>query len=171
MIYERKIPFGNLASFWADFGEKMNAIKTCTQSKTEGCWHAYNSFYNINNYLQIEDTDEYGMITLDGTMVSILTAPGPNANGYIVKEGGWTGNYLLYTDLNGKHAPNLFGYDIFQFEMHAENVIPSEHPDSVMYLGENLDFSNYCTVGYGGQCEQFGTICAMKVLANEDYIN
>lgn len=127
----------------------MKTIKTCVNSKTNGCWHQdgvvkykNGSYYNRNDY--------GGMVLNGGAMM--IWESWDNSCGYI-----WHVNFdvcaSIAIDVNGFKGPNIWGKDVYRVFLLDKNLAPAGVAGDIL----------------SDDCSNDGTGCAIKVLQGIDY--
>ena len=111
--------FSNDGSFKNAYRGKLSYIKECSSASTEGCWHAANTWYQLNGIKRSEYTQP-GLILNNGVLVDF----------YIVKSdcsaqfGSYSGCGGIEFDVNGFKTPNTIGKDIFGAHLTDDGLIP-----------------------------------------------
>jgi prepilin-type N-terminal cleavage/methylation domain-containing protein len=122
----------------------MKTMKTCVNSKTNGCWHQDGvvKYKNGNPY----NTNDYGgMILQDGALMRWESWD--NSCGYI-----WHVNFdvcaSIAIDINGFKGPNIWGKDVYRIFLLDKNLVPAGISGDIL----------------SDDCSDTGTGCAIKVL-------
>jgi len=140
----------------------LSVVKTCEDDRYNKCLSKlyYLSGTNESHCQQKNNVGECTSNVLnDGSIITIL-----GANNSV--KGSW-----IYTDLNGKRGPNVFGKDVFRFMLTPRGILPDGKIAQDNKFGVNIldNYSNHCldkekyTRGFG---------CTSWVIINQnmDYL-
>jgi len=134
------VNFGDLRG---DFCSVMSCIKIDTNVNTFGSATNYKWYKggNLTSWAGNSDSNPSAVLN-NGSFVTFITGDYPACGGYGVNECGW-----IYTDLNGKKGPNMFGKDLNRFWISRPNL---NGPYIILPFGTQGD--NYapltsCTAG------------------------
>lgn len=118
--------------------KRFKVLKDCGNTTWDGCIPSY-GYRTISDPNSFDTTYKisisYKFVTTDGTTFIITPTPSSIAGGIA--------NLIVNVDVNGLKGPNRKGYDLFYFEMYANNYMPgnSLYPTRLSpgtYIGSGL---------------------------------
>lgn len=133
-------PYGESSDcgiFLNEFEKTVKIIKVCENHALEqGCIPEYNGVDTIKKATDDSLTDEEINKATAGSSWWRKNAIANDRKAYVLADGtiillsGWTGMRIFAIDVNGKKAPNKWGYDIFAFSISSDlgsslNLIPA----------------------------------------------
>lgn len=126
------------------FATQLKAVKTCSDSVTDGCW--------VSTYHSLDGTPAFTLSTLPGIVVAdgasyVFTSAG--ADSTTCTPTSFCGQ--IYLDVNGPKKPNVFSKDIYVFNITSDQIVPA---------GANTDYST-CESSTGAYA---GVNCTAKYL-------
>ena len=94
-----------------------------------------NNYYNFNGALNHELEDRYDLVLADGSSV------------FFNNKKSYGQAIYIYIDLNGVNPPNRWGYDLFEFELSNDKILPtgSGGSNDRSILNNCLSYGYHCT--------------------------
>ncbi|OGH94726.1 MAG: hypothetical protein A2039_01390 [Candidatus Melainabacteria bacterium GWA2_34_9] len=137
---------------------ECNKICTAGNSVSDGCFNAQADIRMLNDLTFIDDPNSgifSGFVLADGILVTAAIVGTAGACDYtymgVTSICGW-----INLDVNGIKGPNIFGKDIFTFDITKDKIIPTG------LEGSRTDYSLYCDQTSANV--QNGEGCAGRVL-------
>lgn len=140
------------------YSSKMKFFKLCPSGGSECFYSGTSSWHDLNGNIGWQDfsVNPAGILA-DGAIVSfVLTYPNcdhPNNN---TVRPDFCAQILV--DVNGKKPPNIFGRDIYEFQVTKDGIFPRGSMDDMS------DITQYCTPGATAPMPYYGAACGQRIL-------
>jgi len=165
------VPSNNVDLLMEKYCTVLKCIKKCPKNTQSGiCFHTYfKTLNNVNSWINFTKLPR--AVLANGMLIAFYDSYKSQCNSIMYQINGVYEQCTdVYVDVNGFNGPNIYGRDIFAFDLTKRGIYPRGNQNSYDDLGNLVQIAQPCTTSLISIPKVAGVSCAFKVI-NENAMN